>query len=64
VIVALKSGSAFEGVLWFRCAEFVVLRAARPVASNGEAGKRADGDIVIDLDEVDYWQFSKGTGIR
>ncbi len=64
VLIALKTGGSFEGVLWFRCSEYVVLRAARYAASGLDEAKRVDGDAVVDLDNVDYWQFSKGTGIR
>jgi small nuclear ribonucleoprotein (snRNP)-like protein len=64
VLVSLKTGGSFEGVLWERNAEFVVLRAAKYAPSGIDESKRVDGDAVIDLDNVDYWQFSKGTGIR
>lgn len=59
VIVALKTGNSIKGVLAEQARDALVLRAA----SQATVGQNSviswqplAGDVVIPLDNVDYWQ--------
>lgn len=56
VIVTLKSGGAFSGVLWDWDREAFVLRAAAQLVE-GAAPISADGELVFLASDVDYLQF-------
>lgn len=54
VVVNLKSGEAFQGVLWRKRGGLIVLRNARLL---GEDESRAvDGEVVIERDNVAFYQ--------
>lgn len=58
VIVNLKSGSAFAGVLWQQRGPLLVLREAT-MHKDGE-GRRVDGEVVVRLEDVDFVQVVRG----
>lgn len=55
VVVTLKSGDTFAGVLWEWDRECFVLRNAAAVAPEGSVP--ADGELVFLAAEVSYLQF-------
>lgn len=60
VWVTTKTGNSIKGVLVDRTRELMTLRAAA-IGSEDNATKtqtwvRLSGDIVIPMDNVDYWQ--------
>lgn len=59
VIVTLKSGAAFGGVLYEADAEAIVLKDASVLEANGTDRNPvpADGSIVILRGDVDFMQF-------
>lgn len=59
VIVTLKSGAAFGGVLYEVDSEALVLKEASVLEDNGTDRRPvpADGNIVVLRADVDYMQF-------
>lgn len=59
VIVTLKSGAAFGGILYEADAEAIVLKEAAALEANGTDRHPvpADGSIVILRADIDYAQF-------
>lgn len=55
VVVTLKSGTAFRGVLYAEDSGAVVLCNAEQLTADG-ATPRADGEIIILREDVDYVQ--------
>lgn len=55
VIVNLKSGRAFRGVLWARRAGFLVLRNAEALPGGGKAAP-VDGELAVPEGNVDFLQ--------
>ena len=54
VIVTLRSGVSFQGVLWSIDDELMVLRDAAMLTPDGVAG--VDGEVVLERSSVDYVQ--------
>jgi hypothetical protein len=55
-IVSLKSGSAFRGVLFDHRGDLYVLKDTE-FLEVGRGAVRMDGDVVVDLDAVDFIQL-------
>lgn len=55
VIVNLKSGKAFRGVLWQRTGGFLVLKNTE-MHWPRDAWKPVSGDILIPFDDVEFMQ--------
>jgi hypothetical protein len=55
VIVTLKTGMAFRGVLFDADAGTLVLRSAQAIA-DGAAPLTVDGEVLVDRSEVDFLQ--------
>lgn len=58
VLVNLRSGTAFSGVLWAQRGPLLVLRGATVHA--GADATPVDGEIVVERSEVDYIQLLAG----
>lgn len=58
VIVNLKSGKAFRGVLWQRTGGFLVLKAAELLRPR-EAPVAIDGDTLVPFADVEFMQVVK-----
>lgn len=56
VLVSLKSGEAFEGVLWDHDRQALVIRSASMVGVAGDPPVAVDGEIVVLLVDVAYIQ--------
>lgn len=59
VIVNLKGGKAFRGVLWQRTAGFLVLKHAELLRSR-DAPLPVDGDTLIPFADIEFMQIVKG----
>lgn len=57
VIVNLKTGTSFEGVLWRRRRGYLVLRDAKMLRPKGEV-LTVDGEVVVDAANVDWIQVT------
>lgn len=55
VIVNLKTGTSFSGVLWEKRRGYIVLRDAKMLQARGDAIKMV-GEVVIERDNVDFIQ--------
>lgn len=55
VIVNLKSGSAFRGVLWRRRGGYLVLRNATALRAGSEPAA-LDGEVAVPSENVDFLQ--------
>lgn len=55
ILVTLKSGETFSGVLIDHDERHLVLLAASAVSADGSKVK-ADGSVVLPWDNVAYWQ--------
>lgn len=55
VIVNLKSGKAFRGVLWQRTGGFLVLKQAVILRSR-EAPVPVDGEVLVPFADVEFMQ--------
>lgn len=55
VIVNLKSGKAFRGVLWERTGGFLVLKNAQ-MLQRGGAPLALDGDTLVPFVDVEFMQ--------
>lgn len=58
VIVNLKSDKAFQGVLWKRKGDYLVLRDA--VLHESGHTRTVDGEVLVFLAEVDFVQVLHG----
>ena len=56
VIVTLKSGAAFQGVLWEQDRQALVLRDASALPGSNQQPVPVDGELVVLLADVDYLQ--------
>jgi len=56
VMVTLKSGAAFHGVLWEQDKQALVLRDAEAISAQGRAPVPVDGELLIYVADVDYIQ--------
>lgn len=56
VLVTLKSGDGFEGVLWEADRQALVLRGASMVGLAGDPPVAVDGEVVVLLVDVAYIQ--------
>lgn len=55
VLVNLKSGSAFRGILWQHRGPLLVLRGAELLETGAEP-RPVDGEIVVERSNVDFVQ--------
>ncbi len=58
VIVNLKTEKAFQGVLWKRRGDYLVLRDAF-LHENGQT-RKVDGEVLIFVADVDFLQVLNG----
>lgn len=60
VFLTTKTGQNFKGVLVARDREVLVLRAARLASvdqrTGGQTWATVQGDVVVPMDNVDFWQ--------
>jgi hypothetical protein len=57
VIVNLRSGTSFRGVIWRRSGPFVVIRNAEMLQDRDTVVKKAvDGEIAVKLADIDFVQ--------
>lgn len=56
VLVRLKSGTTFEGIVWAEGREHLTLRGACQILDNGEASPPADGEVWLERVNIDYLQ--------
>jgi hypothetical protein len=57
LIVTLKSGATFDGVLWQHDGEAWVLRNTLAIGNKGETDKVAvDGELILLTADIDYVQ--------
>lgn len=56
VIVNLKTGRAFRGVLWQRTAGFLVLKSAE-LLKERQAPVPVDGEVLVPFDDVEFIQL-------
>jgi small nuclear ribonucleoprotein (snRNP)-like protein len=56
VLVSLKTGDAFEGVLWDADRQAFVLRNAAQIGAPGTAPAAVDGELVVLVADVAYVQ--------
>jgi len=59
VIVTLKSGAAFEGVLWEQDREALVLRDTQAIPGPNQAPVPVDGELLVFVADVEYIQKPK-----
>lgn len=57
VLVSVKTGEAFEGVLWDADKQALVLRGASMVGVAGDAPAAVDGEVVVLMGDVAYIQI-------
>lgn len=55
VIINLKTGRSFKGVLWERRGEYLVLREAQMIRER-ESPLPVDGELVVDKTNIDFMQ--------
>lgn len=55
VLVQLRSGKAFTGVLWARRGRSLVVKSAE-LLEPGSAPVVMDGDVILDRDQVEFVQ--------
>lgn len=60
VIVNLKSGTAFRGLVWRRRGPFMVLRNVEILrdVSNSVARQVLDGEVAVKMADIDFLQVS------
>lgn len=58
VIVNLKTEKAFQGILWKRRGDYLVLREA--VLHEGGHTRKVDGEVLIFIADVDFMQVLNG----
>lgn len=56
LIVTLKSGAAFQGVLWEQDRQALVLRDCEAIPGTNQQPVPVDGELVVLLTDVDYIQ--------
>lgn len=58
VIVSTKSGQSIKGLLLEQGSNQIVIRAASVAAveTNGITWHSLDGDVVVPMENVDFWQ--------
>lgn len=56
VIVTLKSGRSFRGVLWQRAGGFLVLKRAEMVGRREGGALSIDGEILVPSGDVEFVQ--------
>jgi hypothetical protein len=62
VIVNLKAGRSFRGVLWQRTGGFLVLKQAVMLRPR-EAPLPIDGDTLVAFGEIEFVQVVQATGV-
>ena len=55
VIVNLKSGTAFRGVVWRRRGPFIILKNAE-LLKDQAGGNRLDGEVLVERDDIEFIQ--------
>lgn len=60
VIVNLKSGTAFRGLVWRRRGPFIILRQAEILrdVSNKIARQVIDGEVAVKMADIDFIQVN------
>lgn len=59
VIVNMKSGTAFSGVVWQCRGEWLVLRQAKILSDRGtKADQRVDGEVLVARKDIDFIQVA------
>mgnify|MGYP001306426884 FL=1 len=59
VVVNLKSGTAFSGVVWQRRGEWLVLREAKILSDRGaKADQQVDGEVLVARADIDFIQVA------
>lgn len=56
MIVNLKSGSAFRGVVWRHRGPYVMIRNAQLLQADGAQPLSLDGEVVVQQRDVDFIQ--------
>jgi small nuclear ribonucleoprotein (snRNP)-like protein len=58
VLVNLKSGTAFKGVVFQRKSDYLVLKSAEIIQDRGQAAKKqpVDGEVLIFRADIDFIQ--------
>lgn len=57
VVVNLKSGTAFRGLVWRHTGGYVVIREAEMLADRDNAAQRAvDGEVAVMRGDIDFLQ--------
>lgn len=57
VIINLKSGTAFKGVVYRLAGGFVVLRNVQMIENRGQKAQHdVDGEVIVSVTEVDFMQ--------
>lgn len=57
VIVNLRSGTSFRGVIWRRTGPFVVVRNTEMLQDRGQAERHTlDGEVIVKLADIDFIQ--------
>lgn len=57
VLIVLKSGTTVRGVLWEASRDFLEVRDAAIHARDGSSPGKADGAVVVERRDVDFYQF-------
>jgi len=63
VLVNLRDGSAFDGVLWSRTGAYLVLRSAVVIEPGGEPTP-VNGDVLVERERVAWVQAPPSVGGR
>ena len=58
VIVNLKDGPSFKGILWRKAGALIVLKDVDMLAEGAHEPIRVDGDVVIERSNVAYFQVT------
>lgn len=56
VIVTLKSGAAFQGVLWEQDRQALILRDAEAIPGSNQQTVPVDGELLVFVADVDFIQ--------
>ncbi len=61
VIINMKSGNAFEGILWDQAGSLIVLRHAR-LLSPQSPPVDVDGEVIIERSDIEFIQLTHSGG--
>ena len=54
VIVSMKTDKAFQGVIWKRCSDYLVLKNA--ILHKAGSAIEVDGEVLIFIKDIDFVQ--------